>query len=63
MSEVTIKKIVYELMTIKNFDNHVMIYNDCSFVSNFLKQSEDQDKEMLQNLSSIGGQIAKSYLR
>lgn len=63
VSEVTIKKIVYELMTIKNYDNHAMVYNDCSFVSNFIKHSEDSQQAMLQSLSSIGGQIARSYLR
>lgn len=63
VSEVTLNKYVYELMQIKTYEKHSMIYNDCSFMREFLKTNEETHKKDLDELEGHNSTLAKEYSR
>ena len=63
VSEVTINKFVYELMQIQTVEKHQMIYNDCSFMKEFLKTNEEEHKKELDKMESHAGKLAREYVR
>lgn len=50
-------------MNVKTYEKHSMVYNDCSFMKEFLRSNEEEHKKELDKMEDHSGALAREYAR